>query len=104
MRRSQPAAPIALLTDFGYRDHYVGSMKGVLASIAPDAPLIDITHGVPPQSIAAGAIALRESLRFFPTRTVFLVPAGMLGGTLISPGETAPGGSAIWVVEVVGPP
>ena len=73
MKRSQSAAPIALLTDFGYRDQYVGSMKGVLASIAPDAALLDITHGVPPQSIAAGAIALRESWRFFPRRTVFLV-------------------------------
>jgi S-adenosylmethionine hydrolase len=73
MRRSQSAAPIALLTDFGYRDHYVGSMRGVLASISPDAVLLDITHGVPPQSITAGAIALRESWRFFPRRTVFLV-------------------------------
>ena len=65
-------APIALLTDFGYRDHYAGVMKGVIASIAPDAPLIDITHGIPPGNIAAGAIALRESWRFFPPRTVFL--------------------------------
>lgn len=65
-------APIALLSDFGYRDHYAGVMKGVIASIAPDAPLIDITHGIPPQEIAAGAIALRESRRFFPPRTIFL--------------------------------
>ncbi len=67
------SAPIAILTDFGYRDHYVGAMKGVLASIAPDAPIIDITHGIPPQSLAAGAIALAQSWRFFPKRTVFLV-------------------------------
>jgi len=73
MKRSQSAAPIALLTDFGYRDHYAGVMKGVLASIAPGAALLDISHGIPPQSIAAGAIALGESWRFFPTRTVFLV-------------------------------
>jgi S-adenosyl-L-methionine hydrolase (adenosine-forming) len=67
------AAPIAILTDFGYRDHYVGAMKGVIASIAPGAPLIDITHGVPAQSIAAGAIALAQSWRLFPPRTIFLV-------------------------------
>ncbi len=67
------AAPIAILTDFGYRDHYVGAMKGVIASIAPGAPLIDITHGVPAESIAAGAIALAQSWRLFPPRTVFLV-------------------------------
>jgi hypothetical protein len=35
IRRSLGAAPIAILTDFGYRDHYVGAMKGVIASIAP---------------------------------------------------------------------
>ncbi len=64
--------PIALLTDFGYRDHYVGAMKGVIATIAPGAPLVDITHGIPPQSVIAGAIALRESWRYFPRRTVFL--------------------------------
>ena len=66
-------APIAILTDFGYRDHYVGAMKGAIASIAPGAQLIDITHGVPPQSIAAGAIALAQSWRYFPARTIFLV-------------------------------
>jgi S-adenosyl-L-methionine hydrolase (adenosine-forming) len=71
--RSGGSAPIAMLTDFGYRDHYVGAMKGVIASIAPGAPLIDITHGVPAQSIVAGAIALAQSWRLFPAGTVFLV-------------------------------
>jgi len=69
--RSQ-TAPIAILSDFGYRDHYVGAMKGVIATIAPKARLIDITHGIPPQSVTAGAIALAQSWRFFPTQTVFL--------------------------------
>ncbi|HVA39025.1 MAG TPA: SAM-dependent chlorinase/fluorinase, partial [Candidatus Binataceae bacterium] len=54
-------------------DHDAGAMKGVIASIAPGAPLIDITHGVPAQSIAAGAIALAQSWRLFPPRTIFLV-------------------------------
>jgi len=70
--RSRAATPIAILTDFGYRDHYVGAMKGVIAAIAPGARVIDITHGVPAQSIAAGAVALAQSWRFFPPRTVFL--------------------------------
>ena len=65
-------APIAILTDFGYRDHYVGVMKGVIASICPDAPIIDLTHGIPPQQVLAGALALRESVSFFPRRTIFL--------------------------------
>ena len=64
--------PIALLSDFGSRDHYVGVMKGVIASLAPSAPIIDLTHGVPAQCVTAGALALRESWRFFPRHTVFL--------------------------------
>jgi S-adenosyl-L-methionine hydrolase (adenosine-forming) len=51
----------------------VGAMKGVIASIAPGAPLIDITHGVPAQSVVAGALALAQSWRMFPRRTIFLV-------------------------------
>ncbi len=65
-------APIAILTDFGYRDHYVGVIKGVIASIAPGAPIVDITHGIPPQSIAAGALTLKQSWRYFPRGTIFM--------------------------------
>src|SRR5216684_213694 len=65
-------APIVLLSDFGYRDHYAGVMKGVIATIAPHAAIVDLTHGIPAQSIAAGAIALAQSWRFFPRRSIFL--------------------------------
>ena len=64
--------PIALLTDFGYRDHYVGVMKGVIASIASAASVIDLTHGIAPQAIAAGALVLAQSWRYFPPRTIFV--------------------------------
>lgn len=64
--------PIAILTDFGDRDHYVGVMKGVIASIAPATPVIDLTHGIPRQSITAGALVLAHSWRHFPPRTIFL--------------------------------
>ena len=64
--------PIAILTDFGYRDHYAGVMKGVIASISPQAPIIDLTHGIPPQQVLAGSLVLRESVNFFPRRTIFL--------------------------------
>jgi len=71
-RPSRAATPIALLTDFGYRDYYAGVMRGVIASIAPAAAVIDITHGVPAQSVTAGALLLRESWRYFPKRTIFV--------------------------------
>jgi S-adenosylmethionine hydrolase len=64
--------PIVILTDFGYRDHYAGVMKGVIASIAPQASVVDLTHGIAPQQVLAGALALREAVGFFPRRTIFL--------------------------------
>lgn len=63
---------IALLTDFGIRDHYVGVMKGVMRGICPEATFIDITHEVPAQAVRDGALTLRQSYRFFPSGTVFL--------------------------------
>lgn len=67
------AAPVvAILSDFGYRDHYAGVMKGVIARIAPHAQIIDLTHGIPPQAITAGALVLAQSWRYFPARTIFL--------------------------------
>jgi S-adenosylmethionine hydrolase len=71
-RIAAPSPAIAMVTDFGYRDHYVGTLHGVIRSIAPATDVIDITHGIPPQSRLAGALALRESWRFFPANTIFL--------------------------------
>jgi S-adenosyl-L-methionine hydrolase (adenosine-forming) len=71
-RQSSSAPPIVLLTDFGYQDHYAGVMRGVIARIAPDARVIDLTHGIPPHAVAAGAIALAQSWRYFPARSIFI--------------------------------
>lgn len=65
-------APIALLTDFGLVDPYVGAMKGVLASLAPGAPVLDVTHGVPPQDVRVGALFLDAAWPWFPEGTVFV--------------------------------
>lgn len=64
---------IALLTDFGLRDHYAGTMKGVVLGICPEATLVDISHDVPAHDILAGALELAASYRYFPAGTVFLV-------------------------------
>src|SRR5579872_4524566 len=68
--RSRPV--VALLTDFGLHDNYVGVMKGVIATIDADVQVIDITHDVAPQHIASGAWILATSYRYFPERTVFI--------------------------------
>ncbi|MBE7559688.1 SAM-dependent chlorinase/fluorinase [bacterium] len=63
---------ITLLTDFGWSDNYVGVMKGVILSLCPEARLVDLTHGIPPQDVAAGAFLLERSVGWFPPRTVHL--------------------------------
>lgn len=64
---------IALLTDFGTKDHYAGTMKGVALGICPEATCVDITHDIPPHDILAGALELAASYKYFPPGTVFLV-------------------------------
>src|SRR6476646_10855838 len=49
---------VTLLSDFGTQDTYVGVVKGVILSHAPDAMLVDLTHDVPPQDIGAGSFHL----------------------------------------------
>ncbi len=64
---------ITLTTDFGVADGYVGTMKGVMLGIAPEAHLVDITHDVAPQDIRETAYVLYTAYRFFPLQTVHLV-------------------------------
>jgi S-adenosyl-L-methionine hydrolase (adenosine-forming) len=64
---------VALLTDFGTRDHYAGTMKGVVLGVCPDATLVDISHDVPPHDVLTASLELAASYKFFPAGTVFLV-------------------------------
>lgn len=63
---------IALLTDFGLHDHYVGVMKAVMLGIARDAVFIDITHDIAPQDIVAGALELEAVVSYLPAGTILL--------------------------------
>jgi S-adenosylmethionine hydrolase len=63
---------IALLTDFGTADAYAGVLKGVIASRLPEARMLDLTHGIPPQDVQAGALRLAAAAPFLPPDTVFL--------------------------------
>lgn len=64
---------ITLTTDFGTRDGYVGQMKGVIARLAPEAMLVDITHDVPRHDIAHAAWVVATTCRRFPNGTVHVV-------------------------------
>jgi S-adenosylmethionine hydrolase len=63
---------VALLTDFGHQDHYVGAVKGAILTICPEAVLVDLAHEIPAHDVAAGAFALAAAWRAFPRDTVFL--------------------------------
>ncbi|GCE27216.1 hypothetical protein KDA_27000 [Dictyobacter alpinus] len=69
---SSAAAVIALLTDFGLDDNYVGVMKGVMSGIASGVPFIDLTHKIPPQDVIAGAWVLGTGYHYFPQGSVFV--------------------------------
>lgn len=63
---------IALLTDFGTTDYFVGAMKGAILSINKRANIVDITHEVPSQNILSASFTLRACYRDFPKRTIFV--------------------------------
>jgi S-adenosylmethionine hydrolase len=58
---------ITFLSDFGLKDDFVGTCHGVMKRIAPDAEIIDITHGIPPQQVLQGALVLCNTLGYMPT-------------------------------------
>ncbi len=76
---------IALLTDFGLADAYVGIMKGVVLGICPTAHLVDLTHDIQPQNVRQAAYVLLTAYRFFPPDTVFLVVVDPGVGTARAP-------------------
>ena len=65
-----PLGLITLLTDFGDRDSFVASMKGVILTINPHATLVDLSHHVPPHSVEDAAYLLKSCYRYFPEGTV----------------------------------
>ena len=69
-----PRQPIiTLTTDFGLNDHFVGTVKGVILGVAPEATIIDITHSVQAFDILDGALAVAQAYNYFPTGTVHMV-------------------------------
>ncbi len=71
-RQFPKASILTLLSDFGDRDVYVGVMKGAIAQINPKLTVIDLTHQIPPQSIAAARFCLMNACPYFPMGTVHI--------------------------------
>jgi S-adenosyl-L-methionine hydrolase (adenosine-forming) len=75
------AAPvITFLTDYGRDDDFVGICHGVIARICPRARVIDLTHGIPPQDVLAGALALARALPYVPAGVHLAVVDPGVGG------------------------
>ncbi len=57
---------VTFLSDFGLQDDFVGTCHGVIKGIAPDAQIIDLSHGIPPQQVLQGALMLANTLPYMP--------------------------------------
>ena len=74
------ARVITFLTDYGHDDDFVGVCHGVMAKIAPDARVIDVTHGIPRHDVRSGAIVLRRALPYMPAGVHVAVVDPEVGG------------------------
>jgi len=72
---------ITFLTDFGLQDDFVGTCHGVMRRIAPDAQIIDITHGIRPGRILQGALVLANTLAYMPKGVHLAVVDPGVGGS-----------------------
>jgi S-adenosyl-L-methionine hydrolase (adenosine-forming) len=71
---------ITFLTDFGLKDDFVGTCHGVMKRIAPEAQIIDITHGIPPQAVLQGALVLSSTIAYMPVGVHLAVVDPGVGG------------------------
>jgi S-adenosylmethionine hydrolase len=71
---------ITFLSDFGLQDDFVGTCHGVMKCIAPEAQIIDITHGIPPQHVLQGALVLCNTLPYMPQGVHLAVVDPGVGG------------------------
>lgn len=65
--------PISFLSDFGRDDEFVGVVHGVIATLAPESRVIDITHGIRPGDVRAGALALTRAIQYLPRGVMLAV-------------------------------
>ena len=71
---------VTFLSDFGLQDDFVGTCHGVIKRIAPQAQIIDITHGIPRQQILQGALVLANTIRYMPVGSHLAVVDPGVGG------------------------
>jgi S-adenosylmethionine hydrolase len=60
--RAVTTLPVTFLTDYGYEDEFAGSCRAVIARLAPEVAVVDLTHGIPPGDVRRGALALEAAV------------------------------------------
>jgi S-adenosylmethionine hydrolase len=81
---------IALLSDFGTRDHYAGVMKGVILGICSECTLVDVSHDLPAHDIPFASLELAATYKFFPAGTIFLAVVAPDNGVLTAVFQETP--------------
>jgi S-adenosyl-L-methionine hydrolase (adenosine-forming) len=66
------ARPVCFFSDYGYTDDFAGTCRAVIARVAPEVRVIDVTHGLPERDVLAGAVVLRNTLPYMPDKAVIL--------------------------------
>jgi hypothetical protein len=94
---------IVFLSDFGYRNEWVGICHAVMNRIAPESPIVDLSHGIPPLDVRGGAVLLVDSL---PHLAAVVDPRGWLSVVRGNPANAAEGlgsvapGDPVWLTAV----
>src|SRR5207244_542315 len=68
--RVMSARPIVFVSDFGFRNEWVGVCHAVIRRISPDSSITDLSHGVPPLDVRAGALVLADCLPYLAAEAV----------------------------------
>ena len=64
---------ISVLSDYGTDDEFAGVLRAVLRDLAPDATVIDLTHGIAPYDVRGGSLALARSIAYVPVGIVMAI-------------------------------
>jgi S-adenosyl-L-methionine hydrolase (adenosine-forming) len=89
---STAGRPIVFATDFGYRNEWVGICHAVMTRIAPASTIVDLSHGVPPLNVLAGALLLADSLAYVAEDAVLVAVVDPSVGTVRDVAIEAEGG------------
>jgi len=88
---------ISFLSDYGLEDEFVGVVKSVIRTIAPDATVVDLTHGIAPHDVRAGALTLARAIQYVDSGVVLAVVDPGVGTARKAVAIEVSGGEGVFV-------